>query len=193
MSESAYTKADIDNAKNTERIGKRANRADRILAFCQLRSAGFTLADIAKRICVSYGTCQNYEKLYRDKRERAYLEAKAQGEIADKAEVARALTAIIRQESDTRDKIAASSGLSKVMGYDAPQRIQSEIRIIPQSVVAWIDTVALPDAPQAAPMLPDATAHALPEMAGGEPPTKAEAEAISPPTNFSTISEKAPR
>lgn len=147
--------------------------------FCLSRANGQSVTASATAAGVSRRTGSQWEK--ERVSEAAHLKAR-RGSVATKTEIAAELTRIGLHDDQVapRDKVNALATAGKLLGYEAPQRIEQVI--IHSTVRDWIMLGSEPGTLQAAP------AKVL--SATGGPPFESASSSTSLPENISKESEK---
>lgn len=117
-----------------------SRKPDAYLTFCHSRSNGVSVTASARAAGISRVTGSRYEALRIQAVEQENRILDAEGRIATRNQLAEKLTKAL-QEAEPQYIAPIASSLSRVMGYDAPTRSQVEIRSVPASVEAWMDSL----------------------------------------------------
>jgi len=124
---------------------QRAHRPTAYLTFSEARKNGQSIGASSRAAGISRNTGTRYETLRVQEMEHQNRLLDAKGAILSKTEVAENLSAALR-DCEAQYKASIASSLAKVMGYEAPQRSQIEVRQIPASVNAWLERLDTVDA-----------------------------------------------
>jgi phosphotransferase system HPr-like phosphotransfer protein len=124
---------------------QRAQKATAYITFTEARKNGQSIGASSRAAGISRNTGTRYETLRLQEIEHENRLLDAKGAILTKTEVAEELSSTLR-DCEPQYKAAIASSLAKVMGYEAPQRSQIEVRQIPASVNAWLEQLGTVDA-----------------------------------------------
>lgn len=133
-SESLHKRARSTSEKTVSAYTK----AERRISFARARVEGLSIRQAARAAGVSPGTGTSWERMRKTKG----LIAEAVGAIVQREEAQGILTAIAQHpETPPAVKIAALAERAKVDGWYAPTRSQVEVRQVPATVIAWLDSL----------------------------------------------------
>lgn len=192
-----------------DRVLTAMTRAERRATFATALRNGATITEAAKVVGITRPTGSIWAKEIRAANQ---IDA-SRSAIISKNQLAETLSKLVQDGNvDPRDRINAGKAAAEVLGYNAPTRSQVEVRQIPASVSAWLDSLdadaidvtpepALPSAPGQArlcapadqPMRPESSGQqAVAEGAGGAPNVTSSVP-INPPPNISKIVATGPK
>ena len=112
-------------------------KAEKRLAFAVAIRQGANIAEASRMVGISRITGSAWAAKIRghDGLDRA------RASVVSKMEVAETLTSMVRApDIDPRDRINALKSASDILGYNAPTRSEVTHRVVPVSVVAWLDS-----------------------------------------------------
>ena len=118
-------------------------KAEKRLAFAVAIRQGANIAEASRMVGISRITGSAWAAKIRghDGLDRA------RASVVSKMEVAETLTSMVRApDIDPRDRINALKSASDILGYNAPTRSEVTHRVVPVSVVAWLDSEDRADA-----------------------------------------------
>ena len=127
-------------AEKAEAIRKRAAKRDAFATFCTARLNGQSISAACRACGISRDSGTRWERRrLEDQVAQKWVDVE-NGVVATKNETAKILSDTLRA-CEPQYKAQVATALSKVMGYEAPQRSQVEVVQAHASTLAWLERI----------------------------------------------------
>ena len=113
------------------------SRAERRLTFVTAMRHGATITEASRAAGINRNTGTAWARRVKEQNDLT----PERGSVLTKMQAAQGLTELaVSPDTDPRDKIAAIKSAADLLGYNAPTRSEVTHRVVPVSVVAWLDS-----------------------------------------------------